>query len=310
MALDSGRAFALAWRIVPLLPEPLVRRLFDLGALVAWQQGGEGVRQLEKNLVRVRPDATDAELRRLSRDGMRSYMRYYAELFMQKGMPSDELAVRVRARVPDQMQADLEDGSVIVALGHIGNWDMAGAWSSQNIVTVLTVAERLKPERLFQDFLELRERAGSEIIPLNKGGTVFRELLRRAKASTRIVALLADRDLTQSGIEVSLLGQPARLAVGPAALALATRRPLYFAAVRSDRIQQVHGPRKWGIDLEFIGPVEPPPPGPDAIRVYTQRWADLLTAHIREYPTSWHMLQKVFTADLDPHRLARTDKEP
>ncbi|MGM0385145.1 MAG: phosphatidylinositol mannoside acyltransferase [Actinomycetota bacterium] len=310
MALDSGRAFALAWRIVPLLPEPLVRRLFDLGALVAWQQGGEGVRQLEKNLVRVRPDATDAELRRLSRDGMRSYMRYYAELFMQKGMPSDELAVRVRARVPDQMQADLEDGSVIVALGHIGNWDMAGAWSSQNIVTVLTVAERLKPERLFQDFLELRERAGSEIIPLNKGGTVFRELLRRAKASTRIVALLADRDLTQSGIEVSLLGQPARLAVGPAALALATRRPLYFAAVRSDRIQQVHGPRKWGIDLEFIGPVEPPPPGPDAIRVYTQRWADLLTAHIREYPTSWHMLQKVFTADLDPQRLARTDNEP
>jgi KDO2-lipid IV(A) lauroyltransferase len=307
MALDSGTAFAVAWKIVPLLPEPLVRALFDIGALVAWQRGGDGVRQLERNLVRVRPDATDAELRRLSRDGMRSYMRYYAELFMQKGMPSDELHARVRPHVPETMRSDLETGSVVVALGHVGNWDMAGAWSSQHIATVVTVAERLKPERLFQDFLALRESWGSEIVPLDKGGNVFRELVRRARSGTRIVALLADRDLTNSGIEVDLLGQPARLAVGPAALALATRRPLYFAAVRSERIPQVHGPRKWGIVLEFIGPIEPPAPGPDAVRLYTQRWADLLTAHIREHPTSWHMLQKVFTADLDPRRLARRD---
>lgn len=307
MALDSGAAFAVAWRVVPLVPEPVVRAVFDAGARVAWRRGGAGVRQLEKNLARVRPEATDAELRRLSRDGMRSYMRYYAELFMQKGMPSDELDARVRAHVPDRMRADLETGSVVVALGHIGNWDMAGAWTSQNVVTVVTVAERLKPERLFQDFLELRERGGSEIIPLEKGGNVFRELLRRARSGRRIIALLADRDLTHSGIEVDLLGSPARLAVGPAALALATKRPLYFAAIRSDRIEQRHGPRKWGIDLEFIGPIEPPPPGDDAVREYTQRWADHLTDHIRAHPTSWHMLQKVFTADLDPRRLAKTE---
>ena len=307
MALDSGTAFAIAWRVVPMLPEPLVRALFDLGARVAWQREGAGVRQLEKNLARVRPEATDAELRRLSRDGMRSYMRYYAELFMLKGMPSDEMDVRVQPIIPDRMRADLETGSVVVALGHIGNWDMAGAWASQNVTTVVTVAERLKPERLFQDFVSLRESWGSQIIPLEKGGNVFRELVRRARAGNRIVALLADRDLTHSGVEVDLLGQPARLAVGPAALALATKRPLYFAAIRSERIPQLHGPRKWGIVLEFIGPVEPPPPGDDAIRLYTQRWADLLTAHIRQYPESWHMLQKVFTADLDPRRLARTD---
>lgn len=310
MALDSGAAFALAWKVVPRLPEPLVRALFDLGAVVAWRREGAGVRQLEKNLARVRPEATDAELRRLSRDGMRSYMRYYAELFMQKGMPSDEMDARVRGHVPEQMVADLEEGSVVVALGHVGNWDMAGAWATRNVATVLTVAERLKPERLFQDFLALREQMGVEIIPLEKGGSVFRELVRRARSGHRIVALLADRDLTRSGVEVDLLGQPARLAVGPAALALATRRPLYVAAIRSDRIEQRHGPRKWGIDLEFIGPVEPPEPGPDAVRTYTQRWADLLGDHIREHPTSWHMLQKVFTADLDPLRLARRDPEP
>lgn len=310
MALDSGTAFALAWKVVPHLPEPLVRALFDMGARVAWRRGGPGVRQLEKNLARARPAATDAELRRLSRDTLRSYMRYYAELFMLKGMPSDEIDARVRAHVPDHLREDLADGSVVVVLGHSGNWDMAGAWATRNVAPVCTVAERLKPEKLFQDFLALREHMGVEIIPLEKGGNVFRELVRRAHTGRRIMALLADRDLTNSGVEVELLGQPARLAVGPAALALATKRPLYFAAIRGDRIEQLHGPRRWGIDLAFIGPVEPPPPGPDAVRIYTQRWADLLTDHIREYPTSWHMLQRVFTADLDPARLKRTDPAP
>lgn len=310
MARDSGRAFAFAWRVVPHLPEPLVRFLFDLGARVAWRREGAGVRQLERNLARVRPDATDGELRRLSRDGMRSYMRYYAEVFMLKSMPTDEVDVRVRDHIPERLTADLEEGSVVVALGHAGNWDLAGAWTTRNVAPVLTVAERLKPERLFQDFLALREEMGMSIIPLDSGGSVFRELVRRARSATHVVALLADRDLTQSGVEVEFLGQPARLAAGPAALALATRRPLYVAAIRDDRIPQMHGPRKWGIDLAFIGPVEPPPPGDDAVRLYTQRWADVLADHIRDHPTSWHMLQKVFTADLDPRRLARTDPAP
>lgn len=309
MRIDPGTAFSLAWTIVPRLPEPLVRALFDVAGRIAWRQGGDGVRQLEKNLSRVRPEATDKELRRLTRDCMRSYMRYFAELFMQPGMPSDEMDVRVRGHVPDRMRADLEEGSVVVALGHLGNYDLAGAWSTRNIATVMVVAERLKPEKLFRKFLAVREKEGTEVVPFERGSNVFRHLVRRSREDTRIVALLADRDLGSSGIEVQLFGQPARLAVGPAALAIATKRPLYFAAIRGDRIEQLHGPRKWGIDLEFIGPITPPAPGPDAIRAYTQAWADIMTEHVRKHPTSWHMLQKVFTADLDGDRLARKAAE-
>jgi hypothetical protein len=157
---------------------------------------------------------------------------------------------------------------------------------------VVTVAERLKPERLFQDFVSLRESWGSQIIPLEKGGNVFRELVRRARAGNRIVALLADRDLTHSGRRGGLLGQPARLAVGPSRPRTGDEAAPLLPAIRSERIPQLHGPRKWGIVLEFIGPVEPPPPGVDAIRLYTQRWADLLTAHIRQYPESWHCTRR------------------
>jgi len=189
-----------------------------------------------------------------------------------------------------------------MAVGHTGNWDMAGAWATRNVATVVTVVEHLKPERVFREFVAVRERMGVELVPFEKGGGVFRELLRRAAATTRPVPLLADRDLSESGVEVTLCGHPARLAAGPAALALSLKRPLYFAAIRSDRVEQMHGPKKWGIDLRFIGPIPPPEPGPDAVARYTQAWADVLTAHLQEHPTSWHMLQKVFVADLDPAR--------
>lgn len=305
MRLDAGTAFALGWRIIPKLPEPFVRWAFDLVFRLAWRRGAAGARQLERNLSRVVPDATDQELSRLTRQGMREYGRYYAETFMQPRLEEDELRARASLTYPDRMAEDLRTTGVVAALGHTGNWDMAGAWVAGNLCPLVTVAEVLEPERIYREFLALRRARGVDIIPLRGGGEVFRKLIRWTREHTGMVALLADRDLTSGGVEVHLCGQPARFAVGPAALALTTKRPLYFVGVRSDRIEQLHGPSRWGVRLEFIGPIPPPEPGPDAVRQYTQAWVDELTEWVRKYPASWHMLQKVFTADLDPARLQR-----
>src|SRR5690606_30163606 len=140
-------------------------------------------------------------------------------------------AFRLPARDPDALvratrvvgdgpvrQALAEGRSVIAFLGHLGNWDMAGAWCTQNLGPVVTVAERLKPEQVFQDFLAFRESLGMTIIPLTGGGDVFARLTEATK-QTAIIPLLADRDLTRSGIEVDFAGDRSRVAVGPAALA-------------------------------------------------------------------------------------------
>ena len=75
MALDAGKAFTFAWRNARKVPDPLLRGLFDAIADVTWLLHGGGVRQLERNLARVRPGLSPRALRRLSRAGMRSYMR-------------------------------------------------------------------------------------------------------------------------------------------------------------------------------------------------------------------------------------------
>jgi len=304
--VNPATAFSLAWRVVPHLPQPVTRGAARLGADLLWWRRAGGVPQLEKNLARLRPEADQREIRTLSREALRSYAAYYVEAFTLRGLTPFEIERRVVWVGTEDLRDELEGGSVVLALGHLGNWDLAGAAACRTFGTVLTVAEVLEPRELFEEFLAFREGLGLEIVPLTKGSSVFRELLRRARAQTRLVPLLADRDLTRHGIEVQLAGHPARVAAGPAALALQLGRPLRFVGIRHIRVPAPTRWRPnrttWGIEARFTAPLCVPD-GPDAVARLTQAWVDELTAYLREYPTSWNMLQKVFVADLDPARL-------
>lgn len=311
---DVARAYAFAWRVTGKVPDPLVRGVFRLVADVTWLLRGGGVRQLEANLRRVRPDATPAEVRRLALHGMRSYMRYFGEAFALVGARPEQIDARVRVVNADIVRAALaEDRMVVMALGHMGNWDLAGAWAVRNLGRTVTVAERLKPEALFQEFLAFREGIGLEIIALSgAGGGVFRELVRAVKQGRGgLLPLLADRDLTARGVEVDLFGERARVAAGPAALSVATGAPLCATTITYERLT---GARRraagtsWGIVIDFGRLLTVPADVPRAERVaaLTQAWVDDLAAGIARAPQDWHMLQKVFVADLDPERYART----
>lgn len=312
MRLDLGRAYAAAWRWGKVLPEPLVRGAMLVAADVAWLKHGSGVRRLEANLARVRPDLDAAGIRRLSRAGMRSYMRYFAEAFTLPGRPWAQIDARASAGNREAVQPYLDEGrQVVLVLGHLGNWDVAGAWATRALAPVTTVAERLKPEEVYQEFLKFREGIGLRIIPTSGSGDVFRQLVRVARTGPGILPLLADRDLTAKGVEVDMFGHRARVAAGPAALAVTTGVPVVVTAITYRRL---HGARRraarspWGTHLQFTEVPLPPAdlPTRERIRVMTQAWVDVLADAIREHPEDWHMLQRVFIEDLDPDRYAAT----
>lgn len=306
--IDTGRVVAAAWRGAMRAPEPLVRAAMHVVAEVAWLRRGNGVRRLEANLARVRPGADRAALRRLSRQGMRTYMRYYAEVFTLGGVGHDQIDARVRVEGLDHVRELFDGGqSVVAALAHQGNWDLAGAWAGRNLAPVTTVAERLEPAEVFEAFLALREGVGMTILPLDHGGTVFRDLVRALRRGA-FVPLLADRDLSASGVEVRLFGEPARVAAGPAALSVATGAPLLPVSIRHERLRGARrraAGARWGVVVRFHAPVTVPDDTPHDRRVatLTQAWVDVVAADIAEDPTHWHMLQRVFVADLDPDRL-------
>lgn len=312
MKVDVARAYAIAWKVAGKLPGPVLRALCDAAADLAWLRRGGGVRQLEKNLARVRPELDARGLRRLGRLGMRSYMRYFGEAFALASMTQDRVDARVRVVGLENVRVHTDqDQAIVLALGHTGNWDLAGAWCSREIAPVTTVAERLEPEALFQEFVAFRASIGITIHALTGDGDVFRKLVRAARDGAGILPLLADRDLTSKGLEVDMFGHRARVAAGPAALAITTGAPLVTTVISYERLR---GARRraagspWGIVIQFNKAIEIPAdvPRADRVRVMTQAWVDEFAAGVRQRPQDWHMLQKVFVEDLDPERYAAT----
>ncbi len=319
-AADPARLFALAWRWVPRMPRSVASALFDVIAVAVHTLRIPGVRQLERNLDRLVPGLDRRRLRRLSRRGMRSYMRYYCEAFQLPGMSETEVDARVRASGHEWVADEVRGGgTVVLALGHAGNWDLAGAWANRHLGTVITVAERLEPEELFEEFMAFRESLGMVIVPHERGGGVFRHLLR-ASRRPGVVPLLADRDLSSTGVETDLEvpGRPAlRVAPGPAALALARGSRLVPVLVSYERLT---GPRRraarsrWGVHIEFLAEIPVPDRAggtmQDLSATLTRTWFAAYAARLAQVPEDWHMLQKVFVDDLDPARRRETGEGP
>jgi lauroyl/myristoyl acyltransferase len=294
------RAYALGWAAVRRLPERVAYALFRRIADLVWRRRTASVVQLEANLRRVRPESSYDELRALSHAGMRSYLRYWCDAFRLPDWSRDRVVDSVRVENEHYLRDTLSSGrGVVAALMHMGNWDHAGAWASLTGAPVVTVAERLHPERLYDRFLAYREGLGMEILPLTGGDGDLLDVLSQRLRAARLVPLLADRDLRASGIDVDLLGEPTRMPPGPAMLALRTGAALHPVSIWHD--EDADGGR---LVIRWHDEILAPPTGRTRERVtdMTQRVADEFGVAIRAHPEHWHMLQPLWLADLAARR--------
>ena len=107
---------------------------------------------------------------------------------------------------------------------HTGNWDVGGTRDGAGGSPVVSVAEHLKPEPLFELFLQHRAQLGMEIIDL-ASDHVGRQLTKKLEEN-RIIALVADRDLSGGGVEVEMFGRRTRrMPAGPASCRCRRARP-------------------------------------------------------------------------------------
>ncbi|MCN0153930.1 phosphatidylinositol mannoside acyltransferase [Salinispora arenicola] len=284
-------AYLAGWRGVRALPRSVAGTLFRVGADRAHRRGGGSTTRLRANLRRVvGPDVSEADLDVLVRAGLRSYARYWMEAFRLPALSRAEILAGFRFDREDVLAADVAAGrGAIVALPHSGNWDMAGAWVAAMGWPIATVAERLKPEGIYQRFLAFRRDLGMEILPTHGGERpAFDVLVDRVKAGY-VVPLLADRDLSARGVTVDFFGSRTRMPPGPALLALRTGAPLYVASL-------------WYEPDAACATIEGPLALPGAeqgtldvrVRILAQRVADGLAAGITRHPQDWHMLQRMW----------------
>ncbi|MFF7546704.1 phosphatidylinositol mannoside acyltransferase [Streptomyces canus] len=286
--------YGLGWGVVKKLPEPVAVRLGRSIADLAWKQRGKGVLRLESNYARVVPDASPERLAQLSRAGMRSYLRYWMESFRLPAWSKERIKGGFDPKDLHYLTEGLAAGKgVILALPHMANWDLAGAWVTTKLETPFTtVAERLKPETLYDRFVAYREGLGMEVLP-HSGGTAFGTLARRLRDGG-LVCLVAERDLSSSGVEVRFFGEATRIPAGPALLAQQTGALLLPVTLWYDDSPVMRG--------RVHPPVEVPGTGTRAEKtsVMAQALADAFATGIADHPEDWHMLQRLWLKDLEP----------
>lgn len=296
--LMSGTAtdwsYAAGWMAVRAMPEFAARSAFDAGARYAARGGGP--EQLRKNLARVIGVSPGEVPDALMRASLASYARYWREAFRLPSMDLRALAGELDAsfRGADNLDAALRAGrGAVCALPHSGNWDMAGVWFTQTRGTFTTVAERLEPESLYRRFVRYRESLGFEVLPLSGGERPPFEVLCDRLRDNGLVCLMADRDLTRTGVEVDFFGEVTRMPAGPAKLAIATGAALLPVHCWFDG-------DGWG--FEVFPPLDC---GSGDVGAVTQALADRFAANIAAQPEDWHMLQPQWLADLSDARRAR-----
>ena len=276
--------YILAWKLLRKLPEKTAYSLFERGAKWLVKRDGKSVQRLRKNLARVSPGLSGLQMKVLLEDAMTSYMRYWCDTFRFPNWDKERINETVTVTREELLLDGIKSGrGVIVALPHAGNWDHAGAYFCLKGIHLVTVAERLKPERLFNEFLRYRQAMGMEVLSLDSRSLVTLEQRLR---EGHLIALVADRDLSKSGIDVEFFGKPARMPAGPAVLALKTGAVFLTAFVN-------YTPN--GIHITF-DELSIPESGTqeEKVSVLVQKSANNFERGIGQHPQDWHMLQRIW----------------
>ena len=280
----SAYLYFAGWRVVRWLPESTAYKLAYSVSDFLVKRNGKSVQRLRSNLSRTQPGMTALDLDFLVIEAMRSYMRYWCDTFRLPDWSKKRILETVTVTNEHLLiDAIAAKTGVIVAVPHAGNWDHAGAYFCAKGIRLVTVAERLKPEKLFLKFLAYRQAMGMEVLPLD--GRVLNTLEERLNEGA-LVALVSDRDLSRSGIEVEFFGGKARMPAGPALLALRTKAPLITAFVSYTES---------GVHIEFRN-IMVPSSGDESSKVkeIVQMTAQYFEDGISESPEDWHMLQRIW----------------
>ncbi len=278
----EGVGWLLTWRIARVLPEAWVYRAFErLGA-----------RSYRRNIKRraavetlLRPVVAPEQLQPTVQNAFLSYGRYWAETFRMADLTDAELDARFMIDGRENIEKAFASGlGGVLATPHIGNWDAGGRWVAKRW-PLTVVVEVLRPRMIFERFVEHRRALGMTIVPLERGSDPTGQCIEQLKKG-EMTALVSDRDLSGSGVEVTLFGRKTKMPPGPAVLALRTGCDLVPAAIYQ---------RDDGTWRAWVRPaVERPPDetAPDAVAIYTQRLAEKFEELIRAAPEQWHVFNR------------------
>lgn len=246
---------------------------------------------IERHLQRVNPKLRGASLRVAAQQAFDSYAKYYVESFrlpsLSKRTVDRNFTVDGFSHITDALE--LGKGCIF-ALPHLGGWEWAGRWMTDQGYKMTVVVEALEPPELFEWFADLRKELGMTVVPT---GPTAASAVSAALKRNDIVCLLCDRDIERNGVEVEFFGERTTLPAGPAMLGLRTGAPVlpvgcYFTSAYNGHHAVVRPPLAMVRSGDGLRA--------DVARI-TQNLAHELEFLIRRSPEQWHLFQPNWPSD-------------
>jgi len=276
--------------VARLVPEPVSRAVATWAGKAVAARPSDRRRMLRRHLRRVLgPDVPEVDVHRQAARAMAAYARYWVDTFRVPSLSLDDLERSLSFSGREHIESGLAAGrGVILALPHLGGWELAGAYVARMGDPITVVVEALEPPEVFQWFAGLRQSMGMTVVPADAGAGAA---VARALKANEAVCLLSDRDLSGTGVPVDFFGERTTLPGGPATLALRTGAPLVPIAV--------YASSRGGHDAVLRPPLDTMRRSTlrqDVARV-TQDLAHELEVLIRRAPDQWHILQPNWPSD-------------
>ncbi len=287
VVVGGYRAGALALRLMPGFLASAIDAPIGLGANFA---SSEKRAMIQRHLRRVNPKLRGLALQRAVQEAFDSYVRYYIESFRLPSLSSRTVDRGFNVDGYEHIAAGLEQGNgVILGLPHLGGWEWAGRWMTDQGHKLTVVVEKIEPPEVFDWFVKLRADLGMTVVPL---GPAAGKAVLSALRNNDIVCLLSDRDITGGGVEVEFFGERTTLPAGPATLSLRTGAPLlptgaYFTQRYNGHFGLVRPPLRIARTGKFR----------EDVTLMTQELARELEFLIRRAPEQWHLFQPNWPSD-------------
>jgi len=280
------RGFKVVQSIVEMLPRAWAYALAVFAARFAWWFSPLARPRLEYNLKVACPEASPAEIRKLSWLNFRNHAKAYADLMMLPRTRVVEMRPLMHVEGWEYLeQARAIGKGVMVVSCHMGSYEVTAAIWSATLAPVTFFAEELEPRSLFEWYRDTRARLGISVLPLDLAGL---RKVTQALRDNELVITAIDRDITGTGRVMPFFGRPAPIPTGPTTLALRMGTPLLPVCVYRlpDDSYQVEGMPL--IIAERSGNDEA-----DELRV-TQQLLRQIEGFIRRHPEQWHVPHKIW----------------
>jgi KDO2-lipid IV(A) lauroyltransferase len=239
------------------------------------------------------PNASEAEIDRVSRQCARNTGRYYADVVGLRGMDIqkfwDEDMTIDGLEYLDEARA--AGRGVIIASAHYANPEFAVQGLAAIGIKVFALVEPLEPPELGRLMRGLRTAHGHIYEPVSFAA--IRDALTWLR-NGGVSAILIDRDIQKRGIVLDFCGAPARFPTGAVDLAMRTNAMLLPGWVRRTGGFKMY--TRLGPPLEMIrtGDREAD------VRTNTAALLALFEKHLKEDPGQWSVLDRIWPDELQP----------